>query len=198
MDFDAIARQFGGSAVEQSQPAQPSWTADLSRKDQAEIQMKMHQEGRKRLADLQSEVSSGGQTMADLEAFGRLNRENSTGSWWQQLTPDKPMFRSDGTMQMSAIQSRLAPQQRVAGSGTTSDRDIALYLKSLPSTENTGDVNKGIRMDYERNYNRAIEKANAMKQHLDKYGNLTDFDSQWAQRSAPKNSGGSWAIQKAD
>jgi hypothetical protein len=173
--------QYAQPAEPQQQSAAP-WAADLSRKDQAEIKMKMYQEGRKRLADLQAQIADGGSTMSDLEEFGRLNRENSTGSWWQQLTPDKQMFRSDGSMQMASIQSRLAPNMRPTGAGATSDRDIALYLKSLPSTENEGNVNKGIREDYKRKYDAAIEKANAMQAHLQQFGNLADFDSQWAQR----------------
>lgn len=190
MDYEALARKFGGASVQPQAeaPAAPSWASDLSRKDQAEIKIKMNQEGRKRLADLQSDIADGGSIMNDLNEFGRLNRENSTGSWWQQLTPDKQMFRSDGSMQMSAIQSRLAPSQRPPGSGASSDRDVSLFLKSLPNTGNYGNTNQGIREDFERKYNLAIEKSNAMKAHLDATGNLTDFDGQWAQRKPPANS----------
>ncbi len=180
MDYAAIAKGFGGSVA-----TAPRWDAGLSRKDQAEITMKMNQEGRKRLADLQSDISDGGKIMSDLNEFSRLNRENSTGSLWQNITPDKQMFRSPESMQMSAIQSRLAPNQRPAGSGASSDRDVALFLKSLPSLENYGSVNEGIKEDFERQYVLSIEKSNAMKAHLDKFGNLSDFDGQWAQRKAP-------------
>ena len=178
--------QYAQQAEQPQQPEQtvPAWAGDLSRKDQAEIKMKMYAEGRKRLADLQAQISDGGSTMADLNEFGRLNRENSTGSWWQQLTPDKQMFRSDGSMQMAAIQSRLAPKQRETGSGSSTDTDVRMFLRGLPSTENYGSTNKGIREDFEGNYKRAIEKANAMQAHLDQFGNLTDFDSRWAQRSS--------------
>jgi hypothetical protein len=188
MDYDALAKQFGGSmaAQPQQQPAAPAWTSDLSRKDQAEIKVKMYQEGRKRLADLQAQIADGGSTMDDLNEFGRLNRENSTGSLWQQITPDKPLFRSGPSMEMSAIQSRLAPAQRQSGSGASSDRDVAMFLRGLPSLENEGNTNKGIREDYERKYKAALEKANAMQAHLDQFGNLTEFDSQWAQRKQPK------------
>lgn len=188
MDYEALAKQFGGSFVEQPQQQQtgPAWTNDLSRKDQAEIKVKMYAEGRKRLADLQSQIADAGQTMDDLNEFGRLNRENSTGSLWQQMTPDKPLFRSGPSMEMAAIQSRLAPAQRQAGSGASSDRDVAMFLRGLPSLENEGNTNKGIREDYERKYSTALEKANAMQKHLDQFGNLTEFDSQWAQRGQKK------------
>ena len=183
MDLDALAAQFGGSVSESAAPqAGPAWAADLSRQDQAKIKKDMYEEGRKRLASLQSSISDSGQTMDDLNEFGRLNRENSTGSMWQQMTPDKPLFRSGPSMEMAAIQSRLAPAQRQAGSGASSDRDVSMFLRGLPSLENDGPTNKGIREDYERKYSAAIEKSNAMQKHLDAYGNLTDFDSLWAQR----------------
>jgi hypothetical protein len=193
----------------EAQPEQqtPAWASNLSRQDQAKIQKDMYEEGRKRLAALQSQIADGGQTMDDLNEFGRLNRENSTGSLWQQMTPDKPLFRSGPSMEMAAIQARLAPAQRQSGSGASSDRDVAMYLRGLPSLDNEGPTNKGIREDYERKYQAALEKANAMQKHLNQYGNLTDFDSQWAQRNqqaAPQSNGkssamstGGWSAVKA-
>lgn len=196
MDLDALAAQFGGTPVQQQQesPSIPAmatapWAANLSRQDQAKIQKDMYEEGRKRLAALQASIAEGGDTMADLEEFGRLNRENSTGSLWQQITPDKSLFRSGPSMEMAAIQARLAPAQRQAGSGASSDRDVAMFLRGLPSLENEGNTNKGIREDFARKYQTAIEKANAMQRHLDQYGNLTDFDSLWAQRKRPQQGG---------
>lgn len=187
MDLDALAAQFGGTAVS-SPSAEPAmatapWAANLSRQDQAKIQKDMYEEGRKRLASLQSSIADAGPTMDDLNEFGRLNRDNSTGSLWQQITPDKSVFRSGPSMEMAAIQARLAPAQRQAGSGVSSDRDVAMFLRGLPSLENEGNTNKAIREDYERKYNSALEKANAMQRHLDQFGNLTEFDSLWAQRS---------------
>lgn len=186
MDYEALAKQFGGSFAEQPQAQQaPAWASNLSRKDQGEIQMKMYQEGRKRLADLQAQISDGGSTLSELENFGAINRKSPTGSWWQQLTPDKQMFRTPESMQMAAIQSRLAPKQRETGSGSSTDTDVKMFLRGLPSTENEGPTNEAIRKDFRAQYNNAIEKANAMQKHLDANGHLTDFDSQWAQRKAP-------------
>ena len=178
--------QYAQQPQQATQPQQgPQWASDLSRKDQAEIKMRMYQEGRKRLADLQHDIANGGAVLNDLNEFGRLNRDNSTGSVWQQLTPDKQMFRTPGSMEMTAIQSRLAPAMRAPGSGSSSDRDVSLFLKSLPNTENYGNVNKGIREDFDRNYKLAIEKSNAMAAHLNEAGNLLGFDAQWAQRKTP-------------
>lgn len=190
MDLDALAAQFGGTPVG-APPATdtapvPAWAQNLSRKDQAELTMKMYEEGRKRLAALQQQLSERGSTMDDLREFGRLNRESPTGSLWQQLTPDVPALRSDKSMEMAAIQARLAPAQREPGSGASSDRDVALFLRGLPSLQNPGPVNRGIREDFERKYNEAVEKAQAMERHLQQYGNLLEFDSMWANRNQKK------------
>ena len=173
---------------EPQQPAAPAWANNLSRQDMAKIQKDMYEEGRKRLSSLQQSISDSGSTINDLNEFGRINRENSTGSAWQQLTPDKSFLRSGPSMEMAAIQARLAPAQRTEGSGASSDRDVALFLRGLPSLENDGNTNRNIREDFQRKYEGAIEKATAMQKHLDQFGNLTDFDSRWAQR--PKPSGG--------
>lgn len=175
--------QYAQPVPQQTQSFESApWAANLSRQDQAKIQKDMYEEGRKRLAELQAKIADAGQVMGDLERFGQINRENSTGSLWQQITPDKALFRSGPSMEMASIQSRLAPNQRPVGSGSSSDRDVAMFLRSLPSLENDGNTNRDIRLDYERRYNAAIDKANAMQKHLDQYGNLTDFDSVWAQR----------------
>lgn len=189
MDLDALAAQFGGSVAQPTPqaPQAPAWAANLSRQDQAKIQRDMYEEGRKRLTDLQLNIANAGSTLGDLNEFGRLNRDNSTGSLWQQLTPDKAVFRSGPSMEMAAIQSRLAPAQREEGSGASSDRDVSMFLRGLPSLENKGPTNRGIREDFERKYNSAIEKSAAMEAYLQQNGNLIGFDGVWAKQRMSRN-----------
>ena len=158
MDYDAIASQYGGGSAVQPQQSAPSWAENLSRKDQAEIQMKMYQEGRKRLADLQAQINDAGVTVRGLDDFGRLNRDNSTGSLWQQMTPDISLLRDSGSQSMSAITAGLVPKQREPGAGSTSDFDARQFLQALPSVDKPGDVNKSIRTNFMNGYNAALEK----------------------------------------
>ena len=183
MDYSALAKQFGGTEESPATPQDQGYGPfmnDLSIKDQNDLKLRMQLEGRKRLADLSTDISSATSTMSDLEEFGRLNRESSTGSWWQQLTPDKSMFRNQQSMEMAAIQARLGPSQRVQGSGSSSDRDVSLFLRGLPSTENDGPTNAGIREDFERKYKYATDKRAAMQGHLDNFGHLGGFDAAWS------------------
>ncbi len=184
-DIDALAAMYGGSIVQESQgDGYPPFMGELSQKGQVETKSKMYQDDRKRITDLDMDISSARQTMDDLNEFGRLNRESSTGSWWQQLTPDKDMFRNKESMEMSAIQSRLGPSQRAPGSGSSSDRDVSLFLRGIPSTDNNGPTNKGIREDFERKYKYAVSKRTAMQRYIDKYGHLNGFDDQWSKEQA--------------
>lgn len=177
--WEKYAKQAPQPSVQSNDPP---FMANMPQKERDKINTDRYDEGRKRLGELDTQISSAASIMDDLEEFGRLNRENSTGSWWQQLTPDKQMFRSPKSMEMAAIQSRLGPSQRVVGSGATSDRDVNLFLRGIPSLENEGPVNAGIREDFKRKFEYATAKRSAMQKHLDKHGNLSGFDESWAEQ----------------
>ena len=76
--------------------------------------------------------------------------------------------------------SRLAPKQRIAGSGTTSDRDMALYIASLPSIKEPGQVNKSIRLNYQNQLDNNTAKYTFFQNWLDKYGHLNGADAYWS------------------
>lgn len=185
MDYDALAAQFGGTVeptAQSSQTNDPPFMAQIPPASRDKINVDRFDEGRKRLGELEAQIAKAATVMDDLNEFNRLNKQNSSGSWWQQLTPDKQMFRTDGSMDMASIAARLAPPQREPGSGSLSDRDVNLLMKGLPSLEKSGPVNAGIREDYERKFNYATAKHKAMRNHLDKHGNLSGFDSSWAEQ----------------
>ena len=84
---------------------------------------------------------------------------------------------------MQSITSDLAPKKRIAGSGTTSDKDISLYLQSLPSIEKGGDVNQQIREGYRKQYEKANAKLQFMQNYFDQYGHLNGADAIWQQQN---------------
>ena len=73
----------------------------------------------------------------------------------------------------------MAPKKRIAGSGTTSDKDIALYLQSLPDISKGGDVNQQIREGYKKQFDRANTKLQFMQGYFDQYGHLNGADVMW-------------------
>lgn len=187
MDYAALAKQYGavGSSNAPAQPSGGDWMGDLSPKDQAELKMKVYMEGRKRIDELNSQLSQTQPVLNDLEEFGNLNRKEATGSAWDNFLPGTPILHGAEHNRMQAIQSRLGPAQRPVGSGASSDTDVKLFMGGLPSVQQGGDVNKGIREDYQRKVDYAVRKRNAMIEHLNKYGNLNEFDTRWTDSMKP-------------
>ena len=89
------------------------------------------------------------QMIGDLGALAELAKGLTTGmtsDWIASLGPYAESVGMDikglGPMQAyRAITSRMAPQMKVPGSGTSSDKDIALFLDALPTLGKTPDGN---------------------------------------------------------
>ena len=104
----------------------------------------------------------------DLERYRALNRENPTGALGQIIgqSLDQPQYAADvGIDEMLSLEQKLAPRQRVQGSGTTSDRDIMLFRGALPSIRRVGNSNANII----RGLLREADEAQAYAEFLDWY-----------------------------
>ena len=185
MDYDALAKQFGAvEAAQQPQANTPDWMSRLSPKDQVELQMKQHEEGRKRIASLDESIANESKTVEWLKRFGALNQNARTGGWHEQIFSNTGLGRGDEEKEMIAIQSYLAPKMRDPGSGASSDKDVSMFLSALPGIDKPGDVNKGIRENFMSQYDRAVSKRTAMESYLHNNGTLVGFDDQWSKRGS--------------
>jgi len=99
-----------------------------------------------------------------LQTFNQLNQRRSTGPILGDLhvpfvgpvnvgravvNAVNPQAAAD-YQTMDSIAERLAPQMRAAGSGASSDRDIAGFKRSIPSVDKFGAANAGISQEYQR------------------------------------------------
>lgn len=99
----------------------------------------------KRLDEIVASGQTAPQTMSDMQQLVDLGAAIGTGKTAQAtalLGPYAEALGIDiGTLEdiqaYEAITSRLAPQMRAVGSGASSDRDVALFFKSMPSLKNT-------------------------------------------------------------
>jgi hypothetical protein len=83
--------------------------------------------------------------LADAEAFARLQQRQGTGGVLAFPGARQVAGAVDPDIaSMNSITARLAPAQRVPGSGTTSDRDLSLFLQASPSAAQPGDANTAI------------------------------------------------------
>ncbi len=142
-----------------------------------QMKQRAYEQAQKYLQDNASVVAQGGEVLNQLEQFGALNQQSRTGAGYESLLPK--FLTGTDELVMEQITSDIAPKKRIAGSGTTSDRDIALYLKSLPSIENRGEVNRQIRDNYRQQYERANAKLQFMQSYFDQYGHLNGADAMW-------------------
>lgn len=156
----------------------PPARADIARQRSAE-------QAQKYLQDNASVVNQGAEVLNQLEQFGELNRKSRTGALYEgSLASFMPeSLRGADEKVMQSITSDLAPKKRIAGSGTTSDKDISLYLQSLPSIEKGGDVNQQIREGYRKQYEKANAKLQFMQNYFDQYGHLNGADAIWQQQN---------------
>ena len=98
-----------------------------------------------RMNDIVLAGQSAPQTMADMQQLLDLGAQIGTGPGAQIKAALGPYAQQLGIdianmpeiQAYEAITARLAPQMRAVGSGSSSDRDVALFFQSLPNLRNT-------------------------------------------------------------
>lgn len=132
----------------------------------------------KRLDEVREAGSNALSTLGDLTRFQDVNtRLNETGydtGGIKGWVADKANFllNNPDVQQAKEITARMAPAQRVPGSGTTSDRDLALYLQASPSMTNSKAANDAI---IERGRREAVlrqQRADFYEQYAREHGSI--------------------------
>lgn len=145
-------------------------------------------------------LNKGAQNLSLLNKFVDINTRERTGGIHEGLMSSffPESWRGSEEKVMQSITSEIAPNKRVEGSGTTSDKDITLYLQSLPNINQSGEANRKIRDLYQQQYNRAKAKVDFLQQHFNEHGNLNGADAIWASKNPPTQYGKDttgWSIQ---
>lgn len=198
--LDELAAQFGGSSAPTSGGFQeaPSgvrvpW-ANLPPAKADEARLRAADYARKKLDANASVVQQGRDILNKMEEFGGLNRQTDTGEWYTSFQPFDFMKGSD-EQRMEAITSKIAPGMRIEGSGTTSDRDISMYIKSVPNIKTKGEVNRATREEFQRDFERSQAKLQFLNNYYNTYGHLDGADAIWSKDYAknyatPPSTGG--------
>lgn len=160
----------------------PAPVAKLSAQEQAQ------------LADLRNSANQMREMAGQAQQFDTLNRQAGTGPIYKipGVSEVASMF-NPRVAQMDALTARMAPAQRVPGSGTTSDRDLALFMKSVPSVDRPGEANAAIARDMQSSAKRREAYATFMDQYAKQNGTLMGAEEayQTSLRATPaKKTGG--------
>lgn len=161
------------------------------------------------------EARDGAESARDLSRaaniFADLNTKSGTGMVNKIPFVSEVRAAFDPNIaQMQALTARMAPAQRVPGSGTTSDRDLELYLQAVPSVDRGGKANGAIARDINVLADRRSARAAFFDRWAEKRGSLlgadkafsdfwADYSKKYPQKGAsgakgPVTSGSGWKV----
>lgn len=135
-----------------------------------------------------SEAAS--QSIASVGNFQELNRRQWTGGVLAipGVAPAMAAFNPE-IAGMRAITARIAPQQRVPNSGTTSDRDLSLFIQAGPDVGRPREANDLIISQARSEAARRRARSAWLERWAQRRGNLDGaqaaFDQWWASQSPP-------------
>lgn len=137
----------------------------------------------KELQNARAAAQSLGGAARDGERFLDLNRETGTGGLWgfPWASEARGMFDPKfATMQ--ALTNRMAPAQRIPGSGSSSDTDVRMYKRSVPNPDFTGPTNTAIVKRMQEEAKRAADYAAFLDRYVQQTGSLIGAQEAWSSR----------------
>ncbi len=117
--------------------------------------------------------------LSKMDQFGTLNRRTPTGDALSKTLPSVSSFVSSDKSSMQSLTASMAPREREPGSGSSTDRDMALFVQAVPSIDKEGPVNEAIRNARRAQYNRDVEYINAKEAYFARRGHISGFDAEW-------------------
>lgn len=115
--------------------------------------------------------------MSDINRFSELNKQERTGGVFGLPGVGYLAERMDpGYGEMNSITARMAPAQRTPGSGTTSDRDLSLFLKAVPSMDRPRKTNEAIRRRADKEADHRVAYAEFSDRFAKNNGSLAGVD----------------------
>ena len=118
-----------------------------NQENQRQIELK---NAEKRIDAIRKVVDEGQDRILRMSRFLDLNEKTPTGEIEDVMGITSPYLRSEEISEMNAISSYLGPRMRVQGTGSSSDRDVDLFLKSTVNIKNPLKTNWNIKADYQK------------------------------------------------
>lgn len=110
-----------------------------------------------------------------------LNNQNvQTGGVSGAIKKKLPTaFLNDETQELQSIINKIVPQMRPTGSGSTSDRDMAIFEKATVGLDKNKDANLNIVRGRRAVDENAIAREELRADWVNQGGSLTEFDRVW-------------------
>lgn len=139
----------------------------------------------KALEDQRANARQLAETARKAQEFLELNRQQGTGQMW--ALPGAAHFGgawNENIGRMNSITNDLAPRQRPPGSGAASDKDMSLFLRSVPNVDYPGPTNTKIVQGIEEQAQRQAQYVQFLEGWLAQNGTLLGAEEAWARRGA--------------
>lgn len=122
------------------------------------------------------------------EQFVDINTRQGSGQLWAIPGVAKVAGAFDPDIaQMNALTSKMAPAQRVPGSGTTSDRDLSLFLQAVPGMDRPGPANAAIAKQARADAKRRQDYAAFLDRWASEKGTLLGAEEAWQNQQRQPN-----------
>ena len=132
--------------------------------------------------DAQALISSA----TDAKRFMELNNDVATGGFIDNTSTGRylgSVAGSDAYKEMQTITARLAPAQRVPGTGATSDYDAKMFERGTLNVSNKGNVNKSIANAIIARAENTKDYISFKQDYLQQNGTLAGADQYWREYS---------------
>lgn len=126
-------------------------------------------------------AQSSGVAARDADRFMAINQDVGTGEFWSLPLASEVRGAFDPRFaEMQSLTNRMAPAQRQAGSGDMSDKDVALFKRSVPNPDFPGPTNAGIARRLKDEAGRTQGYAAFLDQYAQQNGTLLGAEAAWA------------------
>lgn len=143
-------------------------------------------------------------SLRDGERFLDINRKAGTGEL--NAIPFVSEVRSvfdPNYAEMMSLTSRMAPNQRQPGSGSSSDKDVQMFKRSVPNTDYPGPANTKIVSRLKEEADLKTRYAEFLDDYVAQNGTLVGAQTAWNKvlsskpaKAAPKTQGNGWTIKE--
>lgn len=117
----------------------------------------------------------------DLDRFQNLNTEVGTGGASALGLVRRGLSLVDPRVgEMEGITARMTPAQRPPGSGATSDLEIGMYGRGVPSMERPGQANEAMINQMRAFYDERADRLDFMEQYLTDNQSLEEAAQKWS------------------
>lgn len=152
--------------------------ASVPEKARSAIAVANEKENLKQLADIQKNLEKSESTMNKLGRFQELNAKTDTGPWINKVPGSVAL--SDNRQEMQAISSEIAPQMRVPGSGSSSDKDVAMFKAATVGLDKDKPVNDSIVNSYRSLLERERDRADFLNQYTARGATIAQAKNEWS------------------